>query len=145
MKTLLGAALLAAAAWSAAAAAQTLYKCSADGHTSYQQTPCASGQSVELSVPPAPAQSAADAANLARQRRGADEMERDRLRREAGDERARARAAQAGAAHRKKCTGLQLERKWAAEDVRAASHQNADKARLKARRADEKLAVECPL
>jgi hypothetical protein len=144
VKALLRTALLAGAAWSAAAGAQTVYKCSVDGKVSYEQTPCAGGKSVELNVPAAPAQSAADAATLARQRRQGDKMEQDRLRREASDERAQARAAQAGAARRKKCAGLELERKWAAEDARAASYQNADKAKLKARRAAEKLAVECP-
>jgi hypothetical protein len=144
VKAALGFALLAGAAWSAAAGAQTVYKCSLDGKTSYEQTPCASGKSVELNVPAAPAQSAADTATLERQQRTADKMEQDRLRRDAAHEREQDRAAKAGAAQRKKCAALDLERKWAAEDARAASYQHADKAKLKARRAAEKLAVECP-
>lgn len=148
MKPWLALALLGVAALSGGAGAGegavAVYKCTVDGKVSYGQEPCVHGKSVELAVPAAPGESPADAATLARQKRSADGMEQERRRREAKEEREQARAAQAGATQRKKCAALELERKWAAEDAGAASHQHADKAKTKARRAAEKLAVECP-
>ncbi|MDC8756628.1 DUF4124 domain-containing protein [Janthinobacterium fluminis] len=137
-------AILLLAALGAPAGAQTVYKCSADGKVSYGAAPCASGKSVELNVAPAPQPSSADAATLARHKKTADRLEADRLRREAQEDREQARAAQAGAARRKKCAALALQHKWAVEDARAASDRQADKAKVKARRSAEKLALECP-
>jgi hypothetical protein len=72
-------------------------------------------------------------------------LEKARLLREEKEERASDRAAQAAAVQRKKCGKLKLNKQWADEDVRrAATITNIDNAKLRAKRAGETLALECP-
>lgn len=56
---------------------------------------------------------------------------------------ARERAARQKETHDKRCAQLRLEQKWAAQDAVGAGDKNRDAAQLKARRAGERLAVEC--
>lgn len=128
----------------ATSGAQTIYKCTAHGKVSYGAAPCATGESVEIKVPSAPADPAGHVASLARQKDSADRLERERHKREAADEREQERAGRAAAVYRKKCGVLKLNVQWAAEDAAGASDKSAGKARLKARRAAQKLALECP-
>ena len=130
----------------APASAQTIYKCTLDGKISYNETPCANGASLALSAPAAPAPAAAteDRTRLARQQTAAERLARERLRAEAKDERDRERGNQRAAAHQKKCGALILHHKWAVEDARTAPDKGAAAAKTKARRAAERLALECP-
>ncbi|WP_317205500.1 DUF4124 domain-containing protein [Janthinobacterium sp.] len=144
MRAPLTAMLLGLAALCGAASAQTVYKCVSDGKTSYGTTPCPSGRGVALDVPPPPAPAPDAAAALARDEKTATRLRAERLRREAREDSAQARAGKAAAARRKKCAALALRQKWAAEDARGAGEKTATKARVKARRAAEKLALECP-
>jgi hypothetical protein len=135
--------------FSPAAHAQTVYKCSVDGKTSYSDRPCAHGASTALPPPPAGI-SAADTLGP----RGGDartllELEKMRMAREknaAREERDQARLARAAHARRQKCDKLRLRRKWAEEDLARTVHGAAhEAARIKARRQAETLAVECPV
>ncbi len=138
----------------APAAAQTVYKCTSDGKISYGQDPCSSGITVALEpAPPAPP---APSANQAAPRRAdalrlqADQLTRERHRREAADERVAQRAAKAAAKQRDSCAKLKLQKKWADEDAAHAAAQDTaharhpGKATLKAHRAAEKFALACP-
>ena len=148
------------AAWltliAATSGAQNIYKCTDQGKVSYGAVPCTAGESVEIKVPSGPADPAAHGASLARQKASADRLERERHKREAADEREQERVGRAAAVYRKKCGILKLNVQWAAEDAAGASadltnkvtnnisNKAADKARIKAIRAAQKLALECP-
>ena len=159
MKILLTLCLLAGAAH-----ADTIYKCTADGKITYSQTPCAAGATGSvLTVPATPAPDPAAAAELQRQKREADAMQKAREKREAKEEREAAKSDAAAAAHRKQCAKLALEKKWADDEARGAapgaasgaaidpagsgatvSTAAAARARLRASHAADLLALECP-
>lgn len=133
--------LLLMALLTASASAQDVYKCVQDGRTSYSATPCAGGQLQILEVPSPPP--AVDKGAATRQERVASQMEAARKQREKLEDQARERAAKQKEMHEKHCAQLRLEQKWAAQDAVGAGDKNRDAAQLKARRAGERLAVEC--
>jgi hypothetical protein len=130
--------------------AQSVYKCSAEGKTSYSDRPCAAGASASKALPPPPAGiSIAD--QLGPQ--GGDartllELEKARIAREkdqAKQEREQARLARSAQVRRQKCDKLRLRHKWAGEDLARTTHgPKQEAARIKLRRQAETLAVECP-
>jgi hypothetical protein len=125
--------------------AQTVYKCTADGKTTYGDTPCPAGaQTATLEAPAAPPRDAAAAGALRRQQKQADALEKARLKREEREERDAARDAQAAAVQRRKCDKLKLNKRWADDDARRATGQATEAARLRAQRAGEAMALECP-
>lgn len=139
--------LMMAMMWAAtvAAYAQTVYKCTADGKVSYGDTPCpAHASAATLDAPVAPGADPAAAALLRRQQKQADALTQARIKREQHDDREAAHAAQAAAVQRKKCDKLKLNQRWADEDARRATGQAAEAARLRARRAGDATALECP-
>ena len=125
--------------------AQTVYKCQADGKTTYSDAPCPAGADAStLEAPAAPPRDAAAATALRRQQKQADALEKARLKREERDERDAARVSQAAAVQRKKCDKLKLNKRWADEDARRATGQATEAARLRAQRAGEAMSLECP-
>lgn len=134
-------AVIAACTLAPAALAQTVYKCTVDGKITYGDQPCASGTSVALPVPAAPA-SPPDAS--VRERQALAQLERARLARTMQEERDAARARRAAASRYQKCARLRLHRKWAEEDAARATGAAAESARRRARRQAEAMAVECP-
>ena len=142
MKTLLVVLL-----WSAAAVAyaQAVYKCTVDGKVSYGDVPCPNGAAAAtLDAPAAPPADSAAAATLRRQQKQADTLTKARVKREEREEREAARVSQAAAVQRKKCDKLKLQKRWADEDARRATGQATEAARLRAHRAGEAMALECP-
>jgi hypothetical protein len=142
IRMLSGVALMLAAA---ASGAQAIYKCTADGKISYGDAPCAGGPSVALAAPPAPAGD--DGKTLARQQAVLKQLEHERRQNEAGEareQREQARASRLAAVYRKKCAAFKLRKDWAAEDAMHAAGKTAARAQRKARRAEQKLALECP-
>ncbi|MYM39827.1 DUF4124 domain-containing protein [Duganella qianjiadongensis] len=126
-------------------APQTVLRCTKDGKVSYTDQPCPQGaQSAELAVAPAPAPDAASAADLARQAALAEKMRQQREQRSAQEEREDQRATHAARLQRQKCQRLQLAQRWAAEDAGRAPVAQREAAQLKARRAGQSLALECP-
>jgi hypothetical protein len=136
-------ALLLLAALSTGAAAQNLYKCSADGKVTYSQAPCERGTSSVVAVPEAPPPDPDAKARLQQQQRDLKQLEQARQQREAKQDRDEKVADREARARFKKCAKLRLEHKHAAEDARNAAIQKAESAQLKARRAADKLALEC--
>ena len=134
-----------------ALAAQPVYKCSAGGKTTYGDKPCADGRGVVL-PPPAAGVQLEEAARVPTQdARTLLELEKLRIAREREQDKQDERAARASAhaekaatAKRKQCDRLRLRVKWADEDLARAHGRQRDAARIKARRAAEKMAVECP-
>jgi type IV secretory pathway VirB10-like protein len=123
--------------------AQTIYKCTVDGKTSYGEARCAAGNSVVLPTPAAPERSDFD--QPARRQQQAEQLTTQRHRREAREEQAQQRADKQAAKKRDRCASLKLQRQWADEDAAHAMRgRNAGQAALKARRAGEKFAMACP-
>jgi hypothetical protein len=127
--------------------AQSVYKCSAEGKTSYSDRPCAAGASKAL--PPPAGISIGDTLGP----QGGDartllELEKARIAREknqAKEEREQARLSRSAQVRRQKCDKLRLRHKWAGEDLARTSHgPKHEAARIKLRRQAETLAVECP-
>lgn len=127
--------------------ASPVYKCTAGGKTTYSDRPCAAGPSTVL-PPPAAGIRPEGAESVATQdSRTLLELEKMRMQREKEDAlaaRSQARTAKTLAAKRKQCDRLALRRKWADEDLARAQGKARDPARVKARRAAETLAIECP-
>jgi hypothetical protein len=132
--------------------AQTVYKCSAGGHTSYSDRPCAEGASHALPPPPAGISAAdqmgpqgGDARTLLEADKLSFAREKERARIQAREEREHARSARTAQARRQKCDKLRLRHKWAAEDLARTAHgPKHEAARTKLRRQADTLAVECP-
>ena len=128
-----------------AACAQPVYKCTADGKTSYADRPCERGASVALPPP------AGVDANTGSVRTGDSrsllELEKLRLEREKREQRAERedrRAVRLAASRRKQCERLRLHVRWAEEDVARLHGPAQESARTRLRRRRETLAVECP-
>ena len=129
----------------ASAHAEDIYKCTADGKVTYSQVPCPAGaSSAVLAIPAAPTPDPAAAAELQRQKKQADALEKARHKREAAEDRVAEQAARTASIHRKKCARLALDKKWADEEAQNASTQTAVRARQKAAHAADTLALECP-
>ena len=138
MKTL----LLLALVLPAAAQAQ-VHKCTVDSKVSYSQAPCERGQAAVIAVPDAPPPDPGAKADLTRQKREAKLMEKERLKREAQQDRADEAAHRVAAKRRDKCQKLKQDQKWAEEDARGALIQNSERAQIKARRVAERYKLEC--
>jgi len=139
---------VAACAVFASASAQTIYKCSVNGTLWYGDRPCTTGVASELAVTPAPPPDPDTIARLARQHALAQQLIKRDAARDYRDEleaeRELQRARRAASAHKLKCDRLRLRQQWAQEDVRSAADKSAAKARVKARRQGEAMALECP-
>jgi hypothetical protein len=121
--------------------AQT-YKCTDGDRTAYSEAPCGRGQQTVLPKPDAPA-TKPEAAPLQRLQDESARLQRERQTREAREDREDAARARQAAKRRDRCAKLELDRKWAEDDMRRASHHTADAARLQARRAAERHAAAC--
>ncbi|MYM26000.1 DUF4124 domain-containing protein [Duganella sp. FT135W] len=128
-----------------AALAGAVYKCAVDGKISYSDVPCAASATAStLEAPAAPPPDPAAGATLRRQQKQADMLEKARLKRDEREERDAARAAKDAAVQRKKCDQLKLKKRWADDDARRATGSATEAARLRAHRAGEAMALECP-
>jgi hypothetical protein len=141
--------VLAATLFSVNLYAQTIYKCSVDGKTSYGDRPCAHGASNVLPPLPAGIPVGETAGVQTGDARTLLELEKLRMAREkeaVREDRQLAREKRAAQAKRQKCDKLRLRRKWAEEDLARTAHGRAhEAARIKVRRQAETLAVECPV
>jgi hypothetical protein len=141
--------LLAACLLPAASHAQSVYKCTVDGKTSYADRPCAQGASKPLPPPPAGISAADTMGPQGGDARTLLELEKARIARDkaqAREDRVQARQARSAQARRQKCDRLRLRHKWAEEDLARTVHgPKQEAARIKARRQRDTLAVECPV
>jgi len=132
----------------APAAAQTIHKCTVDGKITYSESPCPAGaaSATELAVPAAPVPDPSSAAELARQKQQAADLEKERLKREARQDRELEKSAhsiRAVNAHAKKCAKLKSDKVAAEEEGKTVTIQNEGRARARIRRAAEAYALEC--
>lgn len=126
-----------------AAMAGTIYKCLENGKPSYSDRPCGKA-TVALKVEGPDSPDPAMLARLERERALVQQIEGDRAEREEQQARAAARAERAASTQKRRCDKLRLQSRWAAEDTARAGRDELDKARLKARRQAEAMALECP-
>lgn len=125
------------------APALAIYKCEIDGRVVYRDSPCAGGKELNIDAASATTGSGSAQQQLARDKAKATRLESERHRREVREVREQNLAARKAAARQKKCDSLALRTKWAEDDAIKASGKAAERARIKARRAAEKQALEC--
>jgi predicted membrane-bound mannosyltransferase len=131
--------------WAGQARAQTIYKCILDGKTSYGEARCAADAAQQVLISAAATAPAASAERSERLHQQAEQLTKQRNQREAREAQAQQRADKIAAKKQGRCASLKLQRQWAEEDAeRAVRDKNAAKAALKARRAEQKLAMACP-
>ncbi len=125
--------------------AQALQRCVQDGKVSYTDQACPAGAtSSTLAAPATTSADPAAAHELARQAAKAAQLQKQRELRERREERDDERSIAAARTLRKKCDKLHLAQRWAEEDVNRAPTAQREAAQLKARRAAEAVALECP-
>jgi hypothetical protein len=119
-----------------------IYKCEGNGTVTYSDSPCPGGKPLDIgSIPPS---DLADARRRADQEKQAlSRIENERRKQEVREEKERRKSARARAALERKCAALERRRKWAAEDAASAAGKSAEKAKRKARRAEELFDAEC--
>ena len=117
------------------------YKCKIDGTLTYTDRPCGS-ESLTLPVAPA-SRGGTSEDSLHRERTEIARLQRLREQRERQDQQIRDLAARGAAARERKCRSLSLQLRWREGDLRDATLKEEHKARVRARRAAEKLAQEC--
>jgi hypothetical protein len=128
------------------ASAQSVYKCTQDGKTTYADRPCAHGKAVEL-PPPAGIRPEGAETVATHDARTLLELEKLRMAREKEQERtarADARLERAAAKHRKQCERVRLRHRWATEDAARLTGRARVAAERRVRRAKDAMAVECP-
>jgi len=130
---------------SATAGAQTIYKCTVDGKPTYSDTPCQAGTSAVIDVPrPPQVDTSLDTSlELARREKLSAQMEKERHKREAQDEREQERSARAANAQSKKCDAARLKQKEAEQAVNDASIKKYEHAQANAARAADAASLEC--
>jgi hypothetical protein len=125
------------------ATAGAVYKCHEGAHVSYADRPCP-GTGAPLALPPSPAPDPVQAARLAAARAALAAIDGARAAQAERDAQEFERASRAALALRKRCDKLRLQARWANEDLAKSSDDAKAIARIKARRMNESLAVECP-
>ena len=123
--------------------AHAVYKCTVQGSVTYSDRPCDSeGQDKQL----APAASGRRVENddpLAKEKAELSRLQKSREQRERQEQQIRDLYTRGAAARARKCSTLSLQLRWRQEDLRDANLKDQQKARVRARRAAEKYAMEC--
>jgi hypothetical protein len=135
-------ALLSALLVSLSMPAFAIYKCEVDGKIAYSDAPCAGGQTIDVGNT-ASGNAAQSRHELVQQKAELKRLESARHKQENQQAKLRRTAARTDAAKQKKCASLARRKKWADEDAAMAAGKPAEKARRKARRAQEAYQDEC--
>lgn len=117
-----------------------VYKCESNGHVTYSDSSCPGGR--QLDIPPAP-DSAEARQRAVQEQQALKRLENERRKAELQEAKGRQQAANRQAARRRKCASLERRKKWAAEDAATTYIRSAEKAKRKARRAEETFEAEC--
>jgi hypothetical protein len=123
------------------------YKCEWQGQVTYTDIPCGTTQKT-LPPLPLPADAAGASQQAASERHQLAGIEKTRQAERVASDREQRRHKQdkAELAHKKKCTLLELERKWSAQDAAANAHTVSEKTQVlkkTARRKAERYDAEC--
>lgn len=120
--------------------APAVYRCEQHGQPVYTDLPC-DGRKLEVEPSPAPPRDKED--SLRQERSEVGRLQKLREQRERQDQQIRDLAARGAAARERKCRSLALQLKWREEDLRIATMDKAEKARVRLRRSAEKFDAEC--
>lgn len=133
-------ALIAALALCFSTPALAVYKCESAGKVTYSDLPCPDGKLLDIAVPAAPE---ASDRQLAQEKKALAQLEKERHKREALEDRERKAANRADAAKRKKCGALARRQSHADELVRTSVGKANERAKLKARQVAENYEAAC--
>lgn len=125
--------------------AQT-YKCTINGNTSYNQTPCPAGaqQSILNIADARTVQQVKEAQQRAAQDKAhVEKFEKERQKQEEKIAKENQKVAAHNAKVKKQCESLERKLKWAKEDAESATAKHHAKEQKKLERAREKFAAEC--
>jgi hypothetical protein len=134
--------LMLSVALCASAPAFAIYKCETAGQVSYSDTPCAGGRMLDIGSGSTSDERRA-ANQAAQEKKLLKRLQDERHKQLAIDEKAHQRAARTEAVRRNKCESLDRRQRWAHEDAALATGKSAERARRKARRADEQFHESC--
>ena len=123
--------------------AQAVYKCRIDGTLTYSDLPCGSDTLDVQSAQASPHNCPLSQESLRHEKAEIARLQRFREQRERQDQQIRDLAVRGAALRERKCRSLSSQLRWREEDLRNATLQEERKARVRARRAAEKLAQEC--
>ena len=130
--------------------AQAIYKCTLPGTVLYSDRPC-NGEPVTIRAESSnksdksdyrPSSSSANDA-LAREKAEIARLQKSREQRDRQEQQIRDLYTRGAAARARKCSSLAQQLRWREEDLRDATLQTEQKARVRARRAAEKFRLEC--
>ena len=122
------------------APALAVYKCESDGKVTYGDVPCPDGKVLDITTP---ATSDASGRQLAQEKKALAQMEKERHKREAVEERERKSANRADAAKRKQCGALARRQARADALVRTSVGKANERAKLEARQVAEDYEAAC--
>lgn len=122
--------------------ALAIYKCESDGKVTYGDAPCDGGKALEIAAP-TPSDTDAAVRQAMRERKALSQLEKERHKREAVEDRERKSANRADAAKRKKCDTLARRQERANEVVRTSVGKANERAKLKARHVAEDYEAAC--
>lgn len=129
------------------APALAIYKCESNGKITYSDEPCRGGKVLDLQEPVTGKIPAADAAHarqeIAREKKEVQRLEKERHKSEGQDEKLQHKIAAVQFSKQKKCTSLDMRKKWSEEDAATAHGKSVEKAKRRARRQAEKYEIEC--
>lgn len=120
-----------------------VYKCEFAGKFAYSDLPCKDGHMKELPIAPAPPDQEDAQQRVTQDKEKLADLEAQRHRQQAIDERKQQKELKARTIRDKKCSELAQRLKWANEDFASASLKSREKAQLKAQRAREKFQLSC--
>jgi hypothetical protein len=126
--------------------ASALYKCESGGKVTYSNEACKEGKSTALDNADSAVQgkeSEKAAKRLAQDKARLRQIEAERAKREAVEDKENARIAKARAAQDRKCRTLAMKKKWLEEDAARSQGKSAEAAKRKATRQAEQYALEC--
>lgn len=130
---------------SASSASHAVYRCDADGKTSYSDQPCAGSRKLDIANPPPDVASNARRIEkeVAAGKKQLQALEAEREKSEAAAGKKRERAARQQAVLDRRCASLERRQRAASDGAAAVAGKAADKARIKAQRAAQAYEQEC--
>ncbi len=119
-----------------------IYKCEVNGKVTYSDATCPGGILLDLNSAPAMDSSVEDR-QLEQEKITLKQLEKERHRREAKDQKELKKANRSSATRRRRCDALALQQKHAAEDIPKSIGKAHEKARTKLRRITEAYEAKC--
>jgi hypothetical protein len=131
------------AVFTGADAAAAIHKCEFAGKTTYTETPCPGGKTLDINDSVSATRRDSATQRAAKEKTALKRLEAARAKIEVKQEKEDNATDKRNAGKREKCDKLALGKKWAEEDAAKASGKAVEKAKTNARRAGETYALAC--